>query len=77
MSHACVGTLGPFRVLGLCSGPFHSGKYGQPPPPQHTHTRVEPTVLKILCYAALLMKCAIYAHEIVKLCSKICLTVPT
>ena len=27
-----------------------------------------------LCYAALLKKCAIYAHEIVKLCSKMCLT---
>ena len=29
---------------------------------------------KWLCYAALLKKCAIYAHEIVKLCSKMCLT---
>ena len=29
-------------------------------------------VLKI--YPALLMKCAIYAHEIIKLCSKMCLT---
>ena len=37
-------------------------------------SRVEPIVLKVLCYAALLKKCAIYAHEIVKLCSKMCLT---
>ena len=28
--------------------------------------RDEPIVLKVLCYAALLKKCAIYAHEIVK-----------
>ena len=27
-----------------------------------------------LCYAALLKKCDTYAHEIVKLCSKMCLT---